>query len=484
MKSDKDLYRQLRALPCGNLWTDEVARFDAASPRERIARVAVIRAVGVVFSEQGTAEQRAQARAWLGRLLRDPEEKIRRYAMAALPKLGANTREESELLHGLKATRHDRERKSADRALRKVEANIARAERPSVVRLDRPVSQFERLRIHLRCRKGLEAIVRDEVEAAIAAGMPLRLIDADKGFVAVTPLAPFTLGDLCMLRCFGTISFVLGAVSPAPESIASAIASPLARHLLETLTDGSVRYRLEFVSRGHQRSAVQRVVGKATELCPELLNDPRRAPWSVDVHPLDRTRVSVELRPRLYPDPRFYYRKDDVEAASHPPLAACMAYLAGRVKDEIVWDPFCGSGQELIECALLGDVKCIIGTDTSPAAIDIARANVAAARLKSVQSKWSVCDFRDFAKVEGLGPGKVSLVITNPPMGRRIRIPDMKGFFGDFFGVAAAVLKPGGRLVFPNPLRLKPADPSLQLQYRQVVDLGGFDCQLEVYLKT
>jgi hypothetical protein len=45
------------------------------------------------------------------------------------------------------------------------------------------------------------------------------------------------------------------------------------------------------------------------------------------------------------------------------------------------------------------------------------------------------------------------------------------------------VLKPGGRLVFPNPLRIEPIDPSLKLQYRKVIDLGGFDCRLEMYLK-
>jgi tRNA G10 N-methylase Trm11 len=59
----------------------------------------------------------------------------------------------------------------------------------------------------------------------------------------------------------------------------------------------------------------------------------------------------------------------------------------------------------------------------------------------------------------------------------------MRGLFGDLFAVAAEVLKPGGRLVFANPLRIEPLDPSLKLQYRQVIDLGGFDCRLEMYLK-
>jgi tRNA G10 N-methylase Trm11 len=98
--------------------------------------------------------------------------------------------------------------------------------------------------------------------------------------------------------------------------------------------------------------------------------------------------------------------------------------------------------------------------------------------------KLACCDFRDYAKVEGLGPESVTLIITNPPMGRRIRVRDMRGLFGDLFAVAAAVLKPGGRLVFANPLRIEPLDPSLKLKYRKVIDLGGFNCRLEMYLKV
>jgi 23S rRNA G2445 N2-methylase RlmL len=180
----------------------------------------------------------------------------------------------------------------------------------------------------------------------------------------------------------------------------------------------------------------------------------------------------------------MWYRRDDVPAASHPPLAACMARLAGRMENEIAWDPFCGSGLELIERALRGGVKCLYGTDLSPKAIAVAQANVAAAKLGAIRSALACRDFRDFAEVEGLGPESVTLVITNPPMGRRVRIKDMRGLFSDFFAVAARALKVGGRLVFVNPLRLEPRDRSLKLEYRQVIDLGGFNCFLERHRKV
>ncbi len=511
MKSDKELYRQLRALSGEKLWKEEVPRFDRAAPRERLERVAVIRAVGVAFSASGTVEQRAAVKLWLARLLKDPAEKIRRYAMAALPKIGAGRKEEAELLSLLQTTTVEREKKYVGRALdkiggtatleivagaqgllaqteQKVKASVARRQRPSAIRMDRSLSPYAGLRIHLRCRKGLEGIVRDEIAERIGPNGKFRIAEVRRGLVALLPVEPFSLADIYTLRCFGTVNFVLGAVRSRPpeesmEALAAVIASPLSRRLLTTLTEGSLRYRLDFVSKSHQRGAVRLLANRAYALCPDILNDARSAPWSMDIHPAG-DGLSVELRPRLAPDPRFFYREDDVAAASHPPLAACMARLSGRIKEEIAWDPFCGSGLELVERALLGGVQCVYGTDISPEAIAIARVNFAAAKIKSVQSKFICCDFRDFTRVEGLGPQSVTLIITNPPMNRRIRVPDMRGLFTDLFAVAAVALKPGGRLVFANPLRSGPRDPSLKLQFRQVIDMGGFDCRLEMYLKT
>jgi hypothetical protein len=161
-------------------------------------------------------------------------------------------------------------------------------------------------------------------------------------------------------------------------------------------TAGVPRYRLDFTERGHQRGAIRRVVERAYELAPEILNDSREAPWSVDIVPTGEGRKEsyVELRPRLYPDPRLAYRQGDIPAASHPPLAASMARLAGPQSGEVVWDPFCGSGLELVERGLLGGVKALYGTDLDSKAIDIANANLSAAMPYETNSKLTACDFR------------------------------------------------------------------------------------------
>jgi 23S rRNA G2445 N2-methylase RlmL len=468
--------------------------------------------VGVVFSESGSAAQKDAAREWLLGLLHDPAEKIRRYAVAALPKIGVGPREEAELLSLLRSTEIEREKKFLGEALdkiggaatlqtiaagaadlhpqteQKVKASVARAESPSTIRMDSVFSNFGRMRIHLRARKGLERIVRDEVEQSPRTQHLFRIGFVGSGLVELIPAASFTLADIYSLRCFAAIGLVLGVVKAsseddAVEAIASAIASPLSLRVLKTFTEGSIRYRLSFESKGHQRSAVRLVANRAYALCPEILNDPRNAPWAVDIHPSKKGDL-VELRPRLSPDPRFSYRERDVPAASHPPLAACMARLAGSVDGDIVWDPFCGSGLELIERTLLGGVRQVYGTDLSSAAIAKTQRNFAAAHRESVKAQFTCADFHDFEKIAGLGKESVTLIITNPPMGRRVPVRNLRQLIEDLLTVAARALKPGGRLVFPNPIKTESLHKSLRLESRQIVDLGGFECRLEVYVKS
>ena len=508
MKSDQDLYKQLRDLPKERLWSEEVPRFDAATPRERMERVAVIRAVGSTFGRFGTAEEKQTVRGWLINLLADPQEKIRRYAAAALPKIGAGEQGEEKILAALKNSREEREARHLGRALekvggaatlalagegvlprlteQKVKAGVARREQPATLNLEASLPANGSLRIHLRCRRGLENFVKAEAAEKLRAHDGFRIGTLRPGCVTVEATQEFSLAAIYRLRCFATLGFHLGTIrDDAPDwvgSLAACIASPVARGLMTAATSGVPRYRLDFTERGHQRGAIRRVVERAYELAPGILNDSREAPWSVDIIPTGEGRKEsyVELRPRLYPDPRLAYRQDDIPAASHPPLAACMVRLAGDTPDEVVWDPFCGSGLELVERGLLGGVKSLYGTDLDGKALEIAKANLSAANLSDIKPILSCCDFRK----AGITPGSISLIITNPPLGRRVRVKDLQGLIADLFKVAATALKPGGRLVFANPLRLTPLDPSLKMEFRQPIDMGGFDCRLEMYRKT
>lgn len=519
MKSDQDLYKRLRDLPKERLWSEEVSRFDAATPRERMATVAVIRAVGMIFGRFGTEGEKKTVRRWLISLLNDPQEKIRRYAAAALPKIGAGEQGEEKILSLLKSSGEAREKRHLGRALekvggtttlalaeegvlpplteQKVRAGVARREQPAAINLDALLPVNGELRLHLRCRRGLEKFVKEEAAEKLRPHEGFRIGSVTPGCVTVHAAQEFSLAALYRLRTFATIGFHLGTIDDAPsaarpewvELLARCIVSPVAHGLMTAATEGVPRYRLDFTEGGHQRGAIRRVVERAYELCPGILNDSRQAPWSIDVIPTGegRKEASVELRPRIYPDPRLAYRQDDIPAASHPPLAACMARLAGHHPNEVVWDPFCGSGLELVERGLLGGIKTLHGTDLDPKATAIAKANISAAKLSDVQSLFVESDFRDALKPghpAEIRPGGVSLIITNPPLGRRVRVKDMQGLFADLYRAASVALKPGGRLVFANPLRTGPSDPSLKLEYRQPIDMGGFECRLEMYRKT
>ena len=216
----------------------------------------------------------------------------------------------------------------------KVKASLARTQTPSSIRMDRVLTDFVGLRVHLHGRYGLEQIVRTEVEEHFRSSGQFRVAEVRSGLVVLMPVKPFTLVDIYALRCFGTLGFVLGTVNVADEAgsveaLAKIITSILSWRLLKTFTEGPVRYRLDFLSKGHQRGAVRLVANRAYALCPELLNDASDAPWCISIETTAEGE-SVELRPKLSPDPRFAYRQKDVPAASHPPLAACMARLSGR----------------------------------------------------------------------------------------------------------------------------------------------------------
>ena len=503
----KEHYQRLRQLDCSELWGNEVAAFDRANEKDRVALVAVVRAVGVVFSECGSLEQREQARSWLRKLLNDPEEKVRRYAMTALPKLGGSAEEEKDLLGLLAASVSDREKKHLGQALEKIggaatvaqagmygglartiqkaQANFARFEEPGSISLDVELPDQNQFLIHLRCRRGLERILEAEVTEHAGADKKFRTRRTEQGLVVLEAIAPFRLSDLFSFRCFASVAFLLGSHEQSEneaDALSRLIASPRTLSLLQTLTEGPIRYRLDFSARGHQRGLVREVTDRVFELCPALINDSRHAPWQIDIHQNAR-EAFVELTPKLRPDPRFSYRRQDVPAASHPPLAAAMARLAGHMHNEAVWDPFCGSGLELIECALRGGVVRVIGTDRSADAIQITEQNFQSALSRDVTARFVCSDFRDHARIAGLEPGSISLVISNPPMGRRVPIPNLPGLIKDLFIAASEVLKPGGRLVFANPLPVAPMGLPLRRDFQQKVDLGGFSVHVERYIR-
>jgi tRNA G10 N-methylase Trm11 len=240
---------------------------------------------------------------------------------------------------------------------------------------------------------------------------------------------------------------------------------------------------------GHRSAELLRAAAAADD--PELVNDPTASLWELVVESPARRgaerrtgmtsgrSVEASLAPRALDDPRFAWRRGDVPAASHPTIAAALARLAGGRPDDVVWDPFVGSGAELVERALLGSTRELRGTDVDARAIEVARENLAAAGFTATLER------ADALTVE---PHGVTLVITNPPMGRRAsRTPGLADALDRFVAHAAVVLVPGGRLVWVAPwparARAAAAKAGLVLDRALVVDMGGFDAEMQRWTK-
>ena len=332
-----------------------------------------------------------------------------------------------------------------------------------------------RVPVLLRARSGLAELLTDELRplgAARATSDSVVELDFDGAladlFVARTALE---LGV--------RIELTAHAEPDLPDAVARALASDTARHVLASWTHGAPRYRLSFAGGGHRRALVFRIAAAVGRTTPELVNDPRSASWELVV--VDRPPAPhLVLVPRAYEDPRFSYRRRDVRAASHPTIAAALARTAGARPDDVVWDPFLGSGLELVERARLGAFRTLLGSDIDEEALDAARENLGAA---GVTAELRLGD------ATRLTPEGVTLILTNPPMGRRLaRDRTLEPLLAAFVAHTARVLEPGGRVVWLSPLpeltRRAAAEARLRAEPGPPVDLGGFDAELQILRKT
>jgi hypothetical protein len=349
----------------------------------------------------------------------------------------------------------------------------------------------------LYCRAGLEDLVVDALRLhklnARTAGRGLVIVNmgADAGRLRPSPFAVIQ-----GIRFWHDAGFVF-PFSPCAtlDEIATLIAGPMAR----ALTPFGVRARFDWQA---SRAENWDLAARLARLGSVLINAPREADWDLMI---DQMAGRIVARPKSWFDLRFDYRERDVPASSHAPLAAALAWLAhhlprGRTPSEevpspgkvagtnaifpgegrrlVVWDPFCGAGTELIEAGLLNPHAQLIGSDLDPRAIEAASHN---ARRAGVKVNWSTGDFRQIAKQ--IGP--VDVILTNPPLGRRVAAGEALALADELIVLAARKLAPGkGRMVWvaPDPARAAVAATraGLRIQSTRHVDLGGFDGEIQI----
>lgn len=324
------------------------------------------------------------------------------------------------------------------------------------------------------CRRGLEEVLAGELQGISTVtdvlveipgqvhariGGSLQALFAARTMLGFQfPLPPERLDD------HDTIEHVL----------AQALGSDSARQIFETWGVGVSRYRIDWAEGGHRRAATWQAARAIARTAPGLVNDPTRSGWQILVARRPPF-VDVAIAPRDIDDPRFSWRRRDVPAASHPTIAAALARVAGPRDDDVVWDPFVGSGAELIERAGLGPYRSLLGSDVDERALAAAFENCTAAGIEATLQKADALTLR---------PRGATLVLTNPPMGRRAsRVRGLAEFLDRFVAHAAEVLRPGGRLVWiaPHPRRARNAalGAGMHLHWARIVDMGGFEGEMQ-----
>jgi hypothetical protein len=331
--------------------------------------------------------------------------------------------------------------------------------------LDQPLPRS--CKLVLCCRPGLAELMADE-----AAPLGARAVsDARAEFDYAGPLR-----RLLELRLAAGIAVAWPLATASAEQVLEALLEPELADTLQSWTSGPLRFRLEWQGSGHRRADTWRIAQGLRERSARLINDPTHAPWSIEVEQLPAPRLL--LKPLAAPDLRFDYRVRDVPAASHPTLAAALARAGSARETDVVWDPFAGSGVELVERARLGAYRELHGTDLDARALAAAQRNVEHAGLSGVRLEQA--DARTH-RIEGL-----TLVLTNPPMGRRVlRARGLSGVLCQVVRNVAGQLVPGGRMVwlspFPDATARAAHDAGLRVERRASVDLGGFSAELQRY---
>ena len=501
--------------------TGAAAGLSRLQAEQGAARALLVRALGRL----AVAVSSAEIRQALHQLLDDPDAKVSRYAAIALGKLPHSPQTEELLLMQLQRAANPQAQRVLAEALGKVGSEAAlrtmaqlhqSSEASSSVplltqtvqraelRLQRSLLRAQSLpgeqaidveaqfpgptQVTLRCRSGLTSILVDELLAArlLRHRHEAHVEDAGQlgqpGRVTLTVTGP--LSQLFAARTF--VDWILplpldpvSSLAALPQQVALALSSERTQALLQALSVSPLRYRIELSGAGHRRALVWQLAQEIGHRCPYLLNDPKDSPWEllIDDSALKvGGAVRLALRPRQLPDPRFGYRVGDVPAASHPTLAAALAKVAAVAPGEVVWDPFVGSGSELIETARLQPQARLYGSDLDAAALQTAAENAQAAGAKlalragDAQTYW---------------PAGTRVVLTNPPMGGRVSRGQVTDLLTRFAHHVGQRLPEGGRLVWlnPQPRRHGPLlqQAGLSLRVAHSVDMNGFWAQLEVW---
>ncbi len=138
---------------------------------------------------------------------------------------------------------------------------------------------------------------------------------------------------------------------------------------------------------------------------------------------------------------RKEYKLSHVPASLQPSVAHCMSLLSEPNPLDIFVDPMCGAGTIVIERALAGPYKYIIGGDKSIESINSAKINVGASKENIHLVLWDALNIP-------LSDHIIDKVVCNMPFGKQTGDNiDNKPFYSNFFKEIKRIIKQGGKAV-------------------------------------
>ncbi len=177
------------------------------------------------------------------------------------------------------------------------------------------------------------------------------------------------------------------------------------------------------------------------------------------------------------------YRVTSLPAALKPTIARAMVRLSDPRQDDVFLDPMCGSGTIIIERALAGRYRLLLGGDLAIEAVQATRDNIGP-RYQPVEIQcWD-------ARTLPLEEDSVSAIVCNLPFGKQIG--SMEGnqtLYPALLTEWARVLQPGGSMVLLTSERalLRRAleqQPAMRMERQVPVLVRGMQAAISVLRNT
>ena len=134
------------------------------------------------------------------------------------------------------------------------------------------------------------------------------------------------------------------------------------------------------------------------------------------------------------------YKIRHLPASLRPTTAYAMVLLSNPQPDDVFLDPMCGAGTILIERALTGRYKSLLGGDLDQTAV--------ATTLENIGPRYKPTQIRHWDATHlPLADNSVDKVVSNLPFGRQVGThEDNAVLYPRFFHEMERVVRPGGRL--------------------------------------